>query len=480
MKEENGFFNARSAWWLFGAFLIGFIVLKIPHLSLPFFWDESGVYGKMIYQLADTGLSLHPKAIDQWISRGHPLLYPNIIAGFCNLFGTNVTVAHIANFTFACLLLISMYRCLSKAFQPWIGFIACALLMAQPIFYTQSVFVLPEIALAFFLWWTTWFFIQKKYLLYFLAGTGAVLVKEPAIIWIGSLMLWEVLKNRKLISWKMLLWLTPLIPFFIFIYVQKSTFGWYFFPFYTGSIDLKIGSLTGNLKDLLEFLFWKHGRIIWLAMIIFVLFGVLLHKLKKNTGEIIFLPDSRYQSGLFAGAVYVLFSSTIFFCDRYLIPVLSIVTTMVGFIGFHYVFRKQYVFILFFVVCMSVISFLYISSDKFNYDNDMSYIRSIDSTKKTIRYMLERNMLVQDQFSATMPVIFALSDSRFGYLPADTMARHSSALHEGSNYAVQVIPGTQIENPDQRPLLLLDEWYDRNIITRIYQVLPMDSSQIKK
>ena len=94
--------------------------------------------------------------------------------------------------------------------------------------------------------------------------------------------------------------------------------------------------------------------------------------------------------------------------------------------------------------------------------------------------MLDRNMLNQDEFSATVPLLFALSDARFGYLPKDTLARYSTILHEGSKYAVQVVPGTQIENPENRPLELLDEWYDGDIITRIYKVLPMDSIQNNK
>ena len=129
MTEVNEFIKVRAAAWLFGACLIGFIFLKIPHLSLPFFWDEAGVYGRMIFTLANNGLSLHPEAIDQWISRGHPLLYPNIIASFCRLLGDNVTVAHSTNFAISCLLLVSMFKCLGKAFHPWIGAMACILLM---------------------------------------------------------------------------------------------------------------------------------------------------------------------------------------------------------------------------------------------------------------------------------------------------------------------------------------------------------------
>src|SRR5687768_4748468 len=170
--------------------------MKVSHLGIPFFWDESGVYGKMIFQLADNKLSLHPKAINEWISRGHPLLYPNYIAAFCKIFGTTVTVAHAANFLLACILLVSIYIHLAKAFHPYVGLVSSVLLMAMPLYFTQSVFVLPEIALALALWWTTWAFVNRKYTHYFFFGAVALLIKEPAIVWIVCLFVWSLVFDR--------------------------------------------------------------------------------------------------------------------------------------------------------------------------------------------------------------------------------------------------------------------------------------------
>jgi hypothetical protein len=215
-------------------------------------------------------------------------------------------------------------------------------------------------------------------------------------------------------------------------------------------------------------------------IIIIWFFYKLLNRNKKVTPEIPATNYRRYYAALFAGVLYMLFSSTTFYGQRYIIPVFPIVATCIAIISYYNLFRKREILIFGGVVGLSALSFFYLNSPKFNYDNDMSYIRSINSSKKTIKYMLDRNMLVQNEFSATMPIIFALADERFGYLPKDTIARHSRALHVGSKYAVQVIPGTPIENPDNRPLKLLDEWYDQDIITRIYQVLPLDTIQINK
>ncbi len=89
-------------------------------------------------------------------------------------------------------------------------------------------------------------------------------------------------------------------------------------------------------------------------------------------------------------------------------------------------------------------------------------------------------MLNQGEFTATMPVIFGLADPRFGYMPSDSSARHSLPIHPGTKYAVQVIPGTPIENPDQFPLDTFRHWYDGDIRTIIYKVLPKDTTQVNQ
>ena len=82
-------------------------------------------------------------------------------------------------------------------------------------------------------------------------------------------------------------------------------------------------------------------------------------------------------------------------------------------------------------------------------------------------------------FFASMPVTYAVSDARFGYLPKDTIARFNKIIHAGTKYAVHTEPGTQIENPEQFPLDTLVHWKDYDIKTTIYRVLPKDTSAVK-
>ena len=55
--------------------IIAFIIYKMPHLSLPYYWDEAWVYGPAVRLMEQTGLSLLPDALPVYYSRGHPLLF---------------------------------------------------------------------------------------------------------------------------------------------------------------------------------------------------------------------------------------------------------------------------------------------------------------------------------------------------------------------------------------------------------------------
>ncbi|MDQ3016461.1 MAG: hypothetical protein M3R25_07065 [Bacteroidota bacterium] len=462
--------------WLFSIALLAFVALKIPNLGLPFFWDEAGVYGKMAFEFATHDLSLHPKAIDQWLSRGHPLLFPNLIALACKLFGTSVTIAHAANFVLACTLVISMFFHLSKAFHPWVGLGATLILMAMPLFFTQSVFVLPEVALALALWWTTWSFIHKKFVLYMLAGTMAILIKEPALVWIAALFGWSIVFDR-IAVYKKFLWLVPFIPFGIFLLIQKQTFGWYFFPYHTGGFDFAPKHIIANFGNFMEYLFWKQARISWAIVILFG--GFLAWRKKKKPESSLFFTTKPYLAAIFVSIVYIFFSSTTFFGERYVIATLPVICSLLGYSIYYGLAGRRPLLSLVLICILVISSFPYMTSRTFTYDNDMSYMRSIQSSKKTISYMLDHSMLNQGEFHATMPIIHALSDNRFGYLPEDSTARFSTIVNKKTKYVVNVVPGTGIENPENFPLDTLAHWIDQDIKTTIYAVLPKDTINIQ-
>ena len=59
--------------WVLIVVLVVLVMFKIPHILVPFYWDESWPYVPAIKEMYRNGISLLPGAIDPNLSRGHPL-----------------------------------------------------------------------------------------------------------------------------------------------------------------------------------------------------------------------------------------------------------------------------------------------------------------------------------------------------------------------------------------------------------------------
>ena len=119
--------------------LLLFVLLKIPALHLPYFWDELGVYSRAGLYLHDNGLGLLPKDLPPELSRGHPLLFAFIQAIGYNIFGDGVVGGHITALIISLILLWSVYFITSKYFSKYTALLAVMILIIQPLFFAQSV-----------------------------------------------------------------------------------------------------------------------------------------------------------------------------------------------------------------------------------------------------------------------------------------------------------------------------------------------------
>ena len=450
--------------------IILFAILKYRVLSTPFFWDELGVYGNMSFQLADNGLSLHPKAIDQWLSHGHPLLYPCIISIGCNWFGTSVFVAHLGNLVISVALVVSVFLHSSCLENRFLGLLSTSILMSQPIFFAQSAMVLPEIALSLALWWCTWTYFRQKLIPYVIAGSAAVLIKEPAVVWICALFTYDFLFGRNRFSLRSMQWILPMIVFIVFLLVQKRTWGWYLFPYHSNSIDFTPGEVVSKLWLYLKFLFWEQGR----GLVAFTIFlGCFLITTKPKLLQNYWRKARKlfFSIGFTACISYLLFSSLTFFLWRYILPLLPYISILAAICIYRLAHdRKVYLAFVLFLGC-TLLPISYSSSNHFDYDSDMSYIRAIDAEKKALQYMISNGIYQQDKFSVNMPLNYAIIDKRFGYLPDSVPSYGSNQISEKTIFAVALTPGTSLENPKNLPLELTFEQYFYDIKMSIYRVI---------
>src|ERR1019366_3043834 len=126
------------------------IAFKLHDVYLPCFWDELGVYAQAADYQYHHGLSLMPSSVPAVISRGHPLLFTFLNACAIKVFGEHVFVLHYFSLFISTMLILMVYLKTTKYFGQLTGIISVAILILQPLFLAQSAMVLPEIALAFF------------------------------------------------------------------------------------------------------------------------------------------------------------------------------------------------------------------------------------------------------------------------------------------------------------------------------------------
>src|SRR5688572_9942500 len=123
-----------------------FAAAKIPHLLLPFFWDEAWPYSTGVFYMYSQGLSLLPGSVPFDISRGHPLFFHFMAALWMKIFGTSVV--HMFPLLVSILLIVCIYFFCVEFFSEAVALGSCLLMMVQPVFFSQSGMLLPEILVA--------------------------------------------------------------------------------------------------------------------------------------------------------------------------------------------------------------------------------------------------------------------------------------------------------------------------------------------
>ena len=144
--------------------LLFFVLFKINHLFIPYFWDELGVYTKAALYMYDHQIGLMPSVLPPDLSRGHPLLFTAIFAIGYKILGPHVWAGHLIALTFSCCLLIVLYKLGETFFDKPIALVSCLLLVVQPVFIAQSSMVLPEIMLALFCLLSLYSYLRNRYL----------------------------------------------------------------------------------------------------------------------------------------------------------------------------------------------------------------------------------------------------------------------------------------------------------------------------
>ena len=185
---------------IFGAILL----LHLPLLRLPYYWDEAGYFIPAARDLLLTG-SIIPQTT---LSNAHPPLLMFWLAGWWKLAGYSPAVTRTAMLALAAFGLFGVYRLAERVTSRRTGDAASAasasagvevalasvtLTAIYPVVFTQSSLAQLDIAAFAFTTWAVFFYASGKRAASIFFSALATLSKETAFVIPLALCLWEVL-----------------------------------------------------------------------------------------------------------------------------------------------------------------------------------------------------------------------------------------------------------------------------------------------
>ena len=407
--------SENRVWLALGLVLLPFWTYKLRDLSLPYFWDELGVYGRAAVYLHDHALGLLPSNLPPEPSRGHPLLLPFTFGALFRIFGATPLVAHIFMLAGATGLVVSVFWIARWHWNATVALAAAALLLVQPLFLAQSTLLLPEVPLALACLWSMHAFSRKRYLLAGICTTLAIFLKETALVLdsvLWTMLFVEWLRSRpKLRSClgSILALAVPALLFGAFLLIQKRQNGWYLYPLHEEHVNFGWNALKGGLFECVNCLLVEQGR---LALSVVVTLWLLLRVLGQRESERRFVRSLAWTFALF-GIGIVVFSAGNVFMKRYLLCLLPPLAILSGRALFELVRDQARVFLPA-VVGLCLLSLGDVKSPSFNCAYDMSFRESVRLQQEATRYV-EDTVGTDTPIFSNFPPIFGLEDPRYGF-----------------------------------------------------------------
>lgn len=378
--------------WLLLLLIVAFVFFKMEAMQLPFFWDEAWAYLPAIRTMAEGTPSILPGSFDPELYRGHPMLFYFCSSLWVKIFGHSLPIIHLFPLFISMALLVSVYSITFRFTNSYFSaFFASLILAIQPIFLSQSTFLLMEVLLALLVVWSFWFYFNKKWIAFIAVLSLALWTKESAYCLLPTFFFAATLELYfKKITKKQFygIFINLTIAFLIglsFFIIQKIRLGWYCFPLHTSMINFN--DFGDKLAGCGKVLFVEQGRIYLLILVLgFVFYNYKFSNLK-------YLSTSKIQ--LLVVAIFVIvfsvFTSINFFSARYLFSVIPLIAiTFAILIGSWFKNKVQYG-ILLLIAIFGLFSIKNSIKNKRILDVELSYISCIKAEVKLTNYLVETN-----------------------------------------------------------------------------------------
>lgn len=387
------------------------IVIKIPHLALPYFWDEAWSYFPAIEQMAKTGPSLIPGAIPLEFSKGHPQLFLFLSSLWMKFTPNSILAERLLPLLISVSLLLIIYFELKKIVNRQAGVIAITLLSVQSLFLAQATMLLPEMLVALLLILSLLAFYRGHYIKYALVSSLMVLTKETAIIYafvIGIFYLGNLLKQDKRgdFKWRNLLFiLTPGIVYSLFLLLHYLSFHVFFYATHLNDINLSGQLVWKKIGNGFNVIFTHYGRLLISIISIIVLILISIKRLKIAHKRLLWLIITCIFT-------FIVFSAINVFILRYLLGAMVLFITGFSVLIAEAIKNKYIQTAL--VLLISAVSLFFSLTNKKITDSDLGYVQVVNLQEEMVHYC-ESNKLYDEPISASFNLMYALENPDLGY-----------------------------------------------------------------
>ena len=407
------------------------VAVKIPHLGLPYFFDETFSYVPAIQEMAKAGPNMLPGTIPLYFSKGHPLFFYFLASLWMKFIaGDSLILMRLFPLLISLVALAVFHRFAKRHTNLLLANIAVVLLSLQPLFLAQASLVLPEILLSTLFMLCFDSYLSRSFGLYALFGSLIMLTKETGAVFIIVFGLAYLVENYPIwntkIFWRNLFLLSvPGFVYMAFLLLHYLEFGVFFFAEHLDYITTNSAKVLYKFNSATSTLFLTHGRNLIFFAAILALVVLLFRKKKIENQRLLVLS-------LAILVAYLIFTILNFFTYRYIFPVMGI-SILASLVLIQQINLKFQVVNIALIVCILSVSAYYSATKRGQWDADLGYTEYLVVHQQMVQYC-EQQVFYDKEFGAGLNMAMSMSNPYAHYLST------------GKNFHMHQLPG--IENRD--------------------------------
>jgi len=367
-----------------------FLIIKIPALNLPHYWDEAFPYSYAIGFMTEHGAGLFTTAAPAEYTTGHPLLYYFLQASWNSMAGQTLWMQRLFPLLISIGCLWMTFLVGKKMFDARAGAGAALLLVTQSSFLALAAFQLPETLLTLLLLTTIFFLLDGRKLLFALSALLLLLVKEPAVVLLAVIFIFHFfifLRQQPLIVRLQNVWMyfVPVGVSLLFYLHQYAVQGWLLFPRHTGYLSLTSGFAEQFSRYFAHLFIYSGRNALFFSALALLVF--LLVKKRKTFVWSAALQNTLLLVLLIAG--YLLFSAMNFYSNIYIHCLFPLFTLLVSASLYSTLRSFRWVYPVS-VVALSAVTLFFSLNDKREADHSLGYANAVRCQRDAVRYCVEQ------------------------------------------------------------------------------------------